>query len=187
MTEKEFIEKLQRNRKEIVDYVRDKAPRAVGVKAVGFYKENYRRGGYLNKGFHAWPVTRRQMEPAAGVAGKYSPLLSKRNRLFSAIRYEYRPGRATILNDTPYAAIHNEGGEVHPRVTKEMRRYFWAMYYKKGGAKNPAADKYKWLALTRKERLNTRIPQRKFLYESAELDKEIRAFIKEGIRNIILQ
>ena len=31
----------------------------------------------------------------------------------------------------PYAAIHNEGGEI--KVTDRMKRYFWAMYYQANG------------------------------------------------------
>ncbi|WP_107039953.1 phage virion morphogenesis protein [Brumimicrobium mesophilum] len=32
----------------------------------------------------------------------------------------------------PYASIHNEGGEI--TVTKKMKSFFWAMYYKTSGA-----------------------------------------------------
>lgn len=187
MTDKEFIRRLRHSRKELSGYLREKAPRAVGVKAVGFYKDNYRRGGYRDKGFHAWPVTKRQTEPAAGASGRYSPLLSKRNRLFGALRYEPHSGYVVIVNDTPYAGIHNEGGTTHPIVTKEMRKYFWAMYYKSGGARSPVADKYKWMALTKKRALTVKIPQRKFLYESEELSGEIKNTLKEGIRDIIMK
>ena len=185
MTEEEFIRRLRANKRALSDYVRRRAPRIVGAKAVGFYRENYRRGGYLDRGFHAWPITRRQVEPSPGASGRYPPLLSKRNRLFGAIKYEPHDSSVSIVNETPYAAVHNDGGTTNPKVTPSMRKYFWAMYYKRGGAKNPAAEKYKWLALTKKNRLKVKIPQRKFLYESEELSKVVRNTLREGIKGII--
>lgn len=50
-----------------------------------------------------------------------------------------RSMRATVQGNTirfhsslPYASIHNEGGVI--TVTQQMKRYFWAMYYKASGA-----------------------------------------------------
>ena len=38
----------------------------------------------------------------------------------------------TFYTDLPYAAIHNDGGEI--RVTKKMKRYFWHKYYEATGS-----------------------------------------------------
>lgn len=35
----------------------------------------------------------------------------------------------TIINDVEYANIHNEGGEVNPRVTEKMKRFAWYKVY----------------------------------------------------------
>lgn len=51
-----------------------------------------------------------------------------------------------------YAEIQDKGGVTHPRVTKEMRKWAWAMFYKLGD------DKFKGIALTKKSRLDVRVP-----------------------------
>ena len=38
----------------------------------------------------------------------------------------------TFSSDLPYAALHNEGGDI--RVTPRMRRFFWAKYYAARGS-----------------------------------------------------
>jgi hypothetical protein len=47
------------------------------------------------------------------------------------------------------------------------------------------AKKWKALALTKKEKLNVKIPQRQFLGESKELSDEIRRTTDKEIRNIL--
>lgn len=44
---------------------------------------------------------------------------------------------------------------------------------------------WKGLALTRKKKLKVKIPQRQFIGESAELNKQIRQTVEAEIRNIL--
>ena len=187
MTPEEFKRRLKERESQIKQMIRSTAPRIVGAKLANFYKENYRKGGYLDNGFHPWSTTWRQRMGAKGAEGRYSPLLSKRNRLFSAIQYSPGDASVTIYNNTPYAKIHNEGGETHPRVTKQMRKYFWAMYYKNGGKNGSVlADTYKWMALTKKKTLSLKIPKRQFIYDSAEAKRMVKEIIKEETKKILL-
>jgi hypothetical protein len=55
-----------------------------------------------------------------------------------------------------YARIQDEGGTTHPTVTKRMRGWAWFMYSKWG------EERYKWLALTKKSKLNVVIPASKW-------------------------
>ena len=71
----------------------------------------------------------------------------------------------------PYAEIHNSGGEL--KVTPQMRKFFWAMYYK------TQDSRYKWMALTEKETLTIHIPKRQFIGESYTLDKQLEKLIIE--------
>lgn len=188
MNAEEFKRRLRENAKEIAEMVRTRAPKVVGVKASNFFRENFRKGGYMDNGFHAWPITKRQLSGEPGAGNKYSPLLSKRSRLFSAIQYKPMDAAVEIYNDTPYAEIHNEGGVTHPTVTKEMRKYFWRMYYKNGAADGgPRADKYKWMALTDKSHLTIRIPQRKFIYNSPEVEALVSDTLKAEVKKILLR
>jgi len=51
-----------------------------------------------------------------------------------------------------YALIQDQGGTTHPRVTKQMRKWAWAMYARW------KEERYKWIALTKKTQLNIVIP-----------------------------
>lgn len=187
MTPEEFVRRLKANKSELSELVHRKAPRLAGVRALNFYKENYRKGGYMNGGFHPWPITKRQKMRAKGAAGKYGPLLSKRNRMFGAFDYTAGDAIVTVYNDTPYAVIHNEGGTVRVPVTEDMRKYFWAMYYQNGGGKKESeeAERYKWMALTKKRSFTIKIPKRQMLYESRELTELIRQMLKDEITKIL--
>ena len=134
--------------------------------------------------------------------------MSSQNHLFSSINYTPGIAKVTIFNDVVYAAIHNEGGTVHPKITPKMRRFAWAKYYElKGrqkGAQKPRkgtqnrtsqsagnqpdsgeAEKWKRLALTKKETLTINIPQRQFMGQSAELDAKISAYVEKEVLRII--
>lgn len=77
----------------------------------------------------------------------------------------------------PYAEIQNFGAQIP--LTPQMRRFFWAMYFKNGGgkSKNPpeAALFYRNMALT-KEAFIT-IPARKFIGDSVTLERNIYNYL----------
>ena len=101
----------------------------------------------------------------------------------------------TFFTTLPYAAIHNDGGEI--KVTKKMKRFFWAKYYETSGAfgrkKNgerrndkrtvqlsTEAEFWKYMALM-KEGKSIKIPRRRFLGVSPEVEKAVRDIVEENI------
>ena len=127
-----------------------------------------------------------------------------------------RPGRAilvdtgqlrrsirSVTSDTsirffttlPYAAIHNDGGEI--RVTARMKRFFWHKYYETassfGRRKNgelrrdkrtvrltAEAEFWKCMAL-KKEGTKIVIPRRRFLGASPEVEQAVRKIIEDNL------
>ena len=79
----------------------------------------------------------------------------------------------TFFTTLPYAAIHNDGGEI--KVTKKMKRFFWAKYYETSGA-----EFWKYMALM-KEGKSIKIPRRRFLGVSPEVEKAVRDIVEENI------
>ena len=74
----------------------------------------------------------------------YGTLLSGRNHLFSSVKYMPGEYRVRVANELVYAPVNNWGGEVHPTVTPQMRRFAWAKYYQASGkAKKAATGKRK--------------------------------------------
>lgn len=101
----------------------------------------------------------------------------------------------TFYTDLPYAAIHNDGGEI--KVTKRMKRYFWHKYHeasgsfgrrKDGGLRKDKrtlrltteAEFWKFMAL-KKEGSTIRIPRRQFLGTSPEVERAVREIVEENL------
>lgn len=204
MTDQQFIELLQSRQAEINRLVNRVLPIKVGALAKAHFRENFRLSGFMNGGLRQWPTTRRQQTGGKGAAANYGPLLSKRNQLFGSIAYKPGPGYVVIGTSLPYAAIHNDGGTVSPTVTVKMRKFAWAMYYKALGAKgskgkkpkasksqptlaaNPEAERWKALALTRKEKLSISIPKRQFIGDSQELNAAINQKISAEVEKLFM-
>lgn len=190
------IEKLVTKAKnEILKEVNNRLPRKVGVIAVNHFRQNFRDGGWLDGGLHPWKRTRRQ--GSSSPDAKYTPLTSRRDHLMRSIQASTTPGQVTVENPVPYAAIHNDGGNIttHPTVTERMRKYAWRMVYSLAGIKGkgklpkelPAeAEKWKGLALTKKKKISVHahIPQRQFMGDSAELRVKVNKIINESIQRI---
>lgn len=81
-----------------------------------------------------------------------------------------------IGTDVEYAAIHEYGGVVRPTVTDKMREMAWGMFYESGDGK------WKGLALTKKTKLNIRIPARPYLRPSI---KDTIPSFEDNIRRIL--
>ena len=130
---KEFSKLIRAKQKEIDTLMRRKMPIRVGNMAKRHFQDNFRKSGFVDGGLHPWPKTKRQLAGGTSAASQHKPLLSNRNHLFNAVRYVPGDYRVKIVNDVPYAPIHNWGGETSPAVTPKMRRFAWAMYYQAAG------------------------------------------------------
>lgn len=197
----QLSKQLRLQSKRLEKHIQTALPRKVGIIASNHYKDNFRRGGFVDGGINPWIPAKRQ-GVAKGAAGKYGPLLSKRTHLMRSIRSEPGNARVKIINDVVYARIHNEGGTVttHPQITPKMRRFAWAMFYATAGiprrGKNrrqipdsipEEAQKWRALALTRKKQLTiiSRIPKRQFMGRSQELNEKITDIVQKDINSII--
>lgn len=63
----------------------------------------------------------------------------------------------TIGSKVPYAEIHEKGGTTHPTITPKSRGYFWHVYMETGD------DKWKAMALTKKDAFNVVLKPRPYL------------------------
>lgn len=202
MDAKDFVKLMKQHQRGLRELMRHQLPVIVGRMAKDHYQDNFRKRGFVNNGLQKWPITKRQRSGSSSASAAYGPLLSKRNHLFSSVKYVPGDYRVKVSNEVPYAAIHNEGGTIntHPTVTPEMRKMAWARAYAIAGIKVkgkkkkklpkelPAeARKWKALALTKNTKLNIKatIPQRRFLGESAELTKDINDKIEQLITKIL--
>lgn len=195
MNDKEFINHLKHLQPELEKLINRTLPVKIGARAKALFQENFRKGGFQDGGLQAWKVTRRQLTGKGADAGR-GPLLSSRQVLYKSISYSPERGSVTIYSRVKYAAIHNEGGTVitHPRITPKMRRFAWAKFYEAGGGKKGQkgqetgdAAMWKAMALTKKTTLTikSRIPRRRFIGPSRELNSAVETIITTEVGKII--
>lgn len=142
-------------------------PRMVGQVAVNFSKDNFRRQGFLDGGrVNKW----KKRKYDNGNQGK--ALLTQSSRLKKSVAI-IRASPSEIVIGTrgvPYGNIHNEGGKVRQTVTNKQRAFFWAKYKASGN------EMYKRMAMSSK--LEIRIPRRKFMGDSTDLQQQMARKIK---------
>lgn len=110
----------------------------------------------------------------------------------------------TFYSSSPYAAIHNEGGEI--KVTARMKRFFRAKFYEAMGMKTKRSQqrkqrnlsdggfaawtaqmnlnekaKYWRLMALMKEGSTIKIPRRQFLGMAPEVEREVRKIIEDNL------
>lgn len=166
-------------------------PRMVAIEAKNFFKDGFRKGGFTDKSFEAWP----QRDSPLG--GK-KILIGKGNteNLMQSIRtFERNKNRVRTGTDVVYADIHNKGGKI--TVTPAMKKFWWAKYYEFAGkikttktgkmsqAKanlviNKKAEFCRNMALM-KVGSKIKIPQRRFIGESQTLLKQFEEWFAAEI------
>jgi phage gpG-like protein len=114
--------------------VKRRVPRIVGTTAVEFFKENFRRQGFVDQGLEAWPPRQDGNNDRA--------LLIKSGRLRRSIRV-LRANRNAVQVGTnvPYAKYHNQGTQHLPqrqfigrsaglrkRLARELRDLFQSLF-----------------------------------------------------------
>ena len=184
MTLEQFQQLLLQKKTDIEHAMRRTLPVKVGRIAKDHFQDNFRNGGFVNNGRHPWQRTHRQ-ETAQGAARQYGPLMSSRQNLYGSIYYHPEDAKVTVGTNLPYAAIHNEGGDIV--VTARMKRFFWAKYRETNGGtwarsgNNPEAEFWKSLAL---KSVGTviHIPKRQFIGESKELDTKVNDTIEKELK-----
>lgn len=161
----------------------------IRVEMTDEFDRNFEREAFFGE---AWQRRRSPTRPGGHI-------LVNTGRLRRSIQSRTTENSITFFTNEPYAAIHNEGGEIV--VTAKMKRYFWHKYYeatgafgrKKDGSRSndkrtlqlsEEAEFWKFMAL-KKAGTTIRIPRRRFLGTSPEVEKAVRKIIEDNITEYI--
>jgi phage gpG-like protein len=158
------------NFKKIGDKLLADVPRYASATALQHFKDSFRKQGWEDASLVPWQGRKAGTDNGRAILTN-TAYLQGELRIASATQKAIR-----IVNDAPYAAIHNSGGIITIRITAKMRKYFWAMYYK---TKN---EKYKAMALTKKTAFRSRIPQRQFMGNSKVMMAKMDAWFLKQIQ-----
>lgn len=105
------------------DVKRD-AARYAGTESVKHFQQSFRDGGFTGDSFSKWKDSRNPVRKTMYSDGTLMRSIHKASESDSKI---------VVESQTPYSAIHNEGGDIV--VTDKMNRFFWAKYYEAAGIK----------------------------------------------------
>ena len=161
------------------------------------FDQNFERQAFFSE---AWQRRKSPTRPGGHI-------LVDTGRLRRSIQSRVDGSSITFFSTEPYAAIHNEGGEIV--VTAKMKKFFWWKYYsaqgsfgrKKDGSRrndkrtvqlSTEAEFWKFMALKRVGS-EVKIPRRQFVGYSPIVEQTVKQIIEESLSdyfenyNIIMQ
>ena len=151
------------------------------------FDRNFERQAYFNE---AWERHRSPLRQG-------DTLLIDSGALRGSVQSRTTEDSITFYTNLPYAAIHNEGGEIV--VTERMKRYFWRKSYeasggfgrtKSGALRNnkrnrrltTEAEFYKAMAL-KKVGTTIKIPRRQFLGTGPEVERIVCGIVEDCLND----
>ena len=145
--------------------------RYAAVTGLNFFIDSFNKQGFTDTSFEPWSKRNPDTRPGGS-------LLVKSANLRNSLKvFEKSVEKIVFGTNSIYAKIHNEGGTINMTLTPKARKFFWFMYY----ATND--NRYKWMALSKKEHLSIKIPKRQFIGESATLMATLQTWTKNEIEN----
>lgn len=153
----------------------------VRVELLDEFDRNFQRKAFFDR---SWPKSK--------MPNSRGSMMMRTGALRRGMNAAVEGNRIRFTNSQPYASIHNEGGEI--TVTPQMKKFFWAMYYKTSGGSGASAGKkqrslseeaewWKRLALKRVgDRI--RIPQRQFVGYHPNITKHIERIMNQHLKDI---
>jgi phage gpG-like protein len=144
------------------------------VLAADLFDQNFPKQAFFGT---EWKASK-YVERENSLVGRNRHLLQKTGHLRKSIRYTYDRNSVTFYSNVPYANIHNEGGDIaHPGGTaffKKNGNTIWVSNRKAQGKPYPRTKPH-----------NIPIPQRQFVGDHSELQKEIGKLIEEEIMKVV--
>ena len=168
-----------------VDKLMRQILRDIKVEVLDATSQNFRGQGFFGE---AWKRRVGPLRPGGAT-------LIDSGRLRRSVSSEIQGSAIVFTYGEKYAPYHNEGVEI--RVTGKMKRYFWRKYKeatgafsrrRDGGVRNDKRTRrlsdeagfWKWMAL-KKEGSIIKLPRRRFLGRSPQLEAAVREIIEENL------
>lgn len=134
-----------------------KLPQWAGREAVNFYKDSWRRQGFINTSVEKWAA--RKSDNKWGKTSKRKKksraILVQSGQLRRSIRYKVSGNTITVFTDVPYAQVHNEGLKV--ATTQTIKTHTRQAHKRKGKEVKETTVR------THSRRVNFKMPKRQFM------------------------
>jgi phage gpG-like protein len=155
-------------------------PKVAGAMAVAHFKMNFRKQGWTDRGRTTpWPPRKNR-----GRGDSRRAILIKSGRLRRSIQITRSgPGYVGIGTYVPYAQIHNDGG--HTTSVAKVPQTTIRAHRRRTDRGVQTVKEHQRSPHTRK--MNSRIPQRKFLGRSHTVENEAKRWVIAEIDKLIKQ
>lgn len=156
-------------------------PNEVAALAVKFSKERFRDQAWYDNNKEAWKARKQRRQ---GGKRKSQTLLVNTGRLKRSIRkIKADQNEVRIGTDVPYAEIHNNGGKI--TASANVKSYTRKAHSRKAHSRSrkgnvesvPAQNVSSHSVKAHRRKMNTAIPQRQFIGNSAKLARDIEKLI----------
>jgi phage gpG-like protein len=156
-------------------------PNEIAVLAVKFSKDRFREQAWQDTNKEAWKSRKKKRQ---GGKRKSQTLLVNTGRLKRSIRkIKADQNEVKIGTDVPYAEIHNNGGKI--TASANVKSYTKKAHSRKAHSRSrkgnvepvPAQNVSSHSVKAHRRKMNTTIPQRQFIGNSAKLAKDIEKLI----------
>ena len=162
-------------------------PRVVGIEAVFFFTDTFRKQGFYDNGLNKWPGRK-----DTGTKSTGRGLLMKTGRLRRSIRMiRLVTNGVHIGSDVPYARAHNEGFEDTVNVSEHTRRRYQktTTYGSFQGTaqkrRKQTVHHLKSVSQVQTHTSNMKIPKRQFIGNSDWLNRKIALQLIRHFRKYI--
>lgn len=159
----------------------------VRIELMDEFDRNFQRKAFFDK---KWPSNK--------LINRKGSMMARSNNLRRGFKAKIEGEKIAFSNSLPYASIQNEGGKI--KVTGQMKKFFWAMYYRANGQvkrnksgtvrlgmKNRElsieAQQWKYLALMPIGNI-IKIPSRRVIGEHPKIKKVIEKIVSENINEL---
>ena len=155
-------------------FLRDRVPDIIAETATAYFKERFTTKEWDGK---PWAETKKPV--------KRGTLMVRSGDLVNSIKPSLITPEKIVISGgsdkVKYARAHNEGETITVPVTPKMKQFAWAMHYKeqKKGQKEINTP-WKGLALTKKPALTIKMPERRFMGTSENLNQVLLDAIKDA-------
>lgn len=117
----EFANRLPEKMKELTDFINNDAKDIMGTEAVEHFRESFTNEGFTDETLEKWPDVKRrdpnsEWHGHSGQTGKFSTarttakiLTGETNELQNAFSYTHTDNGVKVINDKPYAGVHQFG------------------------------------------------------------------------------
>ncbi|MBS7334245.1 MAG: phage virion morphogenesis protein [Weeksellaceae bacterium] len=158
MAKTDMLTKLHRLRQ-----LHKRFPELAAIEAVNFSKERFVAKNWLDRSANRWQPRKKESKGS---------LMAKTGRLKRSVRkLKTTRNSVTIGTDVPYAQIHNEGGHIRSVVDVQAHSRV-----RKGRTERVRPHV---------RIMNTKIPKRQFIGESAILLRRIERMLDKQIKEIL--